>query len=291
MKRTIRTIFKFVILPILLLFLVLVIIGGGFGPKKDLPLVISIKERPLLFAHRGVAGFHKENSEIAVEQAIEKKFPGLEIDIQFSADSLFFLCHDKLIRLEDGSEVSAKEVYIKSNPVYLNSNDSLIDQICTLSSIVESYKYKLIFYLDMKRYGHDSIFDLARDIANFITEHNLQQIALIASAHVLFITYLEYTNPDIITVMEGIDTEHPWLYNIIPKKFKPDMIASRQATINDEFIQWLRDNDMLSRYIVYHGDEANFKSSLDKRIEMFIVDYEPYLDRYLKQDKKYYNYK
>lgn len=267
--------------------LILVVLGGGFGSKDEMPSVITSLNRPLLFAHRGVPGFHKENSKTAVEQAIEKKFPGLETDIQFSTDSLFFLCHDKLIKLEDSSEVSAKEVYIKNNPIYLSSSDSLIDQICSLSSIVEPYKFKLIFYFDMKRYGHDSVFDLARDISNFIKEHNLQQTCMVASAHVLFISYLEYTNPEIITVMEGIDTEHPWLYNLFPKKFKPDMIASRQATINDEFIQWLKDYDMLSRYIVYHGDESTFQTDLDKGIEMFIVDYEPYLNNYLKPDSSY----
>jgi len=266
--------------------MILVIIGGGYSAKEELPIIISKAPRPLLFAHRGVVDKHSENSRGAIRDALEREFPAVELDIQYSADSLFFLYHNREIKLIDGSIVTADDIIISDNPMSINYGHPkpLSFKIPSLIDITDSYKFKLIFYFDMKRYGHDSIFDLARDIAKFIEEHNLYETALVASAHFWFITYLEYTNPEIITVMEGIDTENPWLYNLIPKNFKPDMIASRQATINDDFIQWLKDNDMLSSYIVYHGDESNIQNTLDMGIEMFIIDYAPYLDRYLKPD-------
>lgn len=264
--------------------LILVVLGGGFGPKEDLPLVISILERPALFAHRGV---NSENNKRALRDALGKGFPAVELDVQFSSDSIFFLHHDKKIKLPDNTFTTAEEVSISDNPIITQIDEeslNVLTRIPSLIECVEPYKYKLIFYFDMKRYGHDSFFDLARDIAAFINTHNLNETALVASAHLPFITYLEYTHPEIITVMEGIDTEHPWLFNLFPKKFKPDMIASRQATINDDFVEWLKDNDMLSRYIVYHGDESTFQNDLDRGIEMFIIDYAPYLDKYLKPD-------
>ena len=287
MKRTIKIISKFAILPVVLLLLLLIVIGGGFGPKEDLPLVISTMERPILFAHRGVGSNYSENNERAIRNTLARGFPAVELDVQFSADSIFFTHHDKDIKLSVNSYITAEEIKLSDKPVSPDQRGKQLSikmSVSTLSNCIEPNKYKLIFYLDMKRYGHDSVFDLAKDISSFIREHKLQQTCMVASAHVLFITYLEYTNPEIITVMEGIDTENPWLFNIIPKKFKPDMIASRQAMINDEFVQWLKDNNMLSRYVVYHGDQSTFPNDLDRGIEMFIVDYEPYLDDYLTPD-------
>lgn len=265
-------------------------LGGGYSSKKELPDIISKAPRPLLFAHRGVVDKHFENSQGAIRDALIKGFTAVELDVQFSADSTFFLHHDRNIKLPDNSYITANEIKISENPIMTHlkkESISFLIHIPSLSECTDPFKSKLIFYFDMKRYGHDSVFDLAHDIAEFIKENNLHKTAMVASAHFWFISYLEYTNPEIITVMEGINTEHPWLYNLIPKNFKSDMIASRQATINDNFIQWLKDNDMLSRYIVYHGDETNFQNTLDMGIEMFIVDYAPYLDRYLKPDSSF----
>lgn len=276
----------YVVLSLVLLILILVIIGGGFGSKDELPSVITTMERPILFAHRGVVGNYAENTVESIKESLVKGFSAVEFDLQYSSDSLFFIHHNKKIKFIDGSTVTADEIKVNNKPIstYYGESIPFTFKIPSLLESIEPYKFKLIFYFDMKRYGHDSVFDLAKDIAEFIKEHDLEQTALVASAHIWFISYLEYTNPEIITVLEGIDTEKPWLYNLIPKKFKPDMIASRQATINDKFIQWLKDNEMLSRYIVYHGDESTFQSDLDMGIEMFIVDYKPYLDKYLKPD-------
>ncbi len=278
----------FILAPLVLIVLLLIIIGGGFGAKEELPTVISGADRPLLFAHRGVTTNFPENSQGAVVEAISKRFPAVELDVQFSADSFFFAHHDKKIYYANNTYLTADVLKVSDVSIPVDHNPVLVNKktrVPKLLSLTVPFKYQLIFYFDMKRYGHDSVFDLAHDIAAFIKGHNLQQTTMVASAHVVFISYLEFTNPEIITVLEGIDTEHPWLYNLIPTKFRSDLIASRQATINDDFIQWLKDNNMLSRYIVYHGDESNFQSTLDMGIEMFIVDYKPYLDSYLYPDK------
>jgi len=280
----------YVVLLLVLLLLTLVIIGGGYGSKEELPSVISSLERPVLFAHRGVGSNFTDDNPRAVINALAKGFSAVELDVQSSADTIFFTHHDREIKISNSMSYTAEEIYLSDKPVPVDQRVKSIllkMSVSPLSNCIEPYKYKLIFYLDMKRYGHDSVFDLAKDIAAFIKEHNLEQTCLVASAHVVFIAYLEYTNPEIITVLEGINTKHPWLYNLIPKKFKPDMIASRQAMINDDFVHWLKNNNMLSRYIVYHGDESTFQNDLDRGIEMFIVDYAPYLDRYLNPDSSY----
>lgn len=275
-----------VILVPLVLYLGLAIVGGGWGDKAALPPAIINAARPLLFAHRGVTALYPGNSLGAINEAARLGFPGLELDLQFSADSQFFVYHDPIFIGTDGDSVTAGTLTadeLRSHRLSFEGTPS--DQaVPLLSDVVRIHGDRFLYYLDMKRHGHDDIFRLAHDIASFIKKFRLYDRVLVASAQVWFITYLEYTDPQIMTVLEGISTDYPWLLSLIPRDFKPDFIASRQATINDDFVQWLIETGMIKRYIVYHSDEGTFQPTLDLGVEMFIVDYDSQLDQYLAPD-------
>jgi glycerophosphoryl diester phosphodiesterase len=261
---------------ILSIYLLLVIVGGGLGDKEPLPDRLAQMSRPILFIHRGVTGEFPENSVGAIDQTLRCGFQALEIDLQFSADSQFFLFHDFATNRLTGVDTVASELTIdelQQCPLRSGNGEST-ERIPTLADIVERYGDDFLFYFDMKRHGHHNVLDLADDIAGFIEEHDLFERVMVASAHFGFITYLEYNHPRVMTVLEGIDPRVPWLISWLPRKFRTDFIASRHATVTDGFLTWLEESGMTERYIAYHVDETRLAASPEWEFEMLMIDHE-----------------
>jgi len=268
-------------------YLLLVIVGGGLGDKEPLPDRLAQMPRPILFIHRGVTGDFPENSMGAIDQALQCDFQAVEVDLQFSADSQFFLFHDFATNRLTGLDNIASELTIdelQQYPLRSGSGDS-DERIPTLADVIERYGDDLLFYFDMKRHGHNSVVDLADDIAGFIEEHDLFENAIVASAHFGFITYLEYNHPRVMTVLEGIDPDVPWLVSWLPRKFRTDFIASRHATVTDDFLKWLQKSGMTERYIVYHVDETKLNATPTWEFEMLMIDQQHSADGICKPER------
>ena len=56
MKKTV----KYILIGIVLIFSIIIILGGGFGDRKDYELINQGK--PIVFAHRGYVNLNVENS-------------------------------------------------------------------------------------------------------------------------------------------------------------------------------------------------------------------------------------
>ena len=270
------------------LYVILLGIGGGLSEKTPLPETLKNRPRPLLIAHRGTVDQYPENSLGAIKQAMERGYQAVEIDIQFSADSQFVVCHETdagdLLGISD--EVTGLSVeQLKQQPIIFNGE--LSDQfIPTLAEVFDLYGDTLLFYLDMKRWGHDDFFTLTNDIAELIKKHNMTDRVLIASAHVWFIAWLEYTHPELVTILEGFPTENPWVWPLVPRGFRANMIASREILITQEFAGWLRENDMSSRYIPYHVRQERVSRLLNWGIEMLMVDDNQFYNNLLPDNEK-----
>ncbi len=283
--KVISRVLLYVALTLVGLVILLGLIGGGWGDKPPLPDPLAHAPRPLLFAHRGATVSYPENSLGAFGAAAHLGFGAIELDIQNSADSHFVVLHDHDTQRMTGFEHNSSTLTVAqldTHPLLFNGQPS--DQtIPALDSVVDQFRGKLIFYFDMKRYGHDSKIQLAHDIAAFIDRHDLYGSAIVASAFVPFITWLEYNYPKVVTAMEGIDPNDPWLYFWLPTKFRPDLISSRYATLSPHMLAWLRESGMNRRYITYHIEGNELDSALHNGLEMFIIDYSPALDSLLGQ--------
>ena len=99
----------------------------------------------------------------------------------------------------------------------------------------------------------------------------------------VLISYLEYTNPRIVTLLGGIITRFPRVHSLIPAKFRTNLIASRCATFTDDFAAWLSQSGMNRRYVTYYMEPADLDTALTRGIQIFIIDHaenlKPYLER------------
>ena len=72
----------------------------------------SIDPKPAIVAHKGHWLHAPENSLAAIEAAIEAGFEIAELDVQKSADGVFFLMHDELLTRMVGAEYPCKKMPI-----------------------------------------------------------------------------------------------------------------------------------------------------------------------------------
>lgn len=259
----------------------LLILGGGYGPKAHLPTAFIAHEGPFIFAHRGVLYPFPENSAGALQHAKSRGFPGVEIDVQLSQDQQFFLFHDKtgerLLNIP-GPVTSKRLSELQQN--FLQSKDPEIrERVLSLSDAIKDFGDDFVFYLDMKRYpGNADVVTRAGLINDFLVRHSAREKCIVSSADPIFIAYLEYQYPEIITCLEAVNPPSHHLFSWIPVRFQPDFIATFHYKIDESYVDWLKANDMLDRYIAYTiKSEDDLESVQQLGIEKFIADDHPFI--------------
>ena len=66
--------------------------------------ITTLKNRPLIWAHRGASGYCPENTLAAFQKAVELCADGIELDVQMTRDGELVVCHDETIdRTSNGS--------------------------------------------------------------------------------------------------------------------------------------------------------------------------------------------
>jgi glycerophosphoryl diester phosphodiesterase len=229
----------------------------------------------LLFAHRGVTDGCPENSRESIEQARRLGFKGLEIDIRKTSDNEFILFHDG-----NANRLLGQDTLISSMPLsqvrgyhLLMNKDTSKSKVITLKEMLDDYKEDFIFYFDMKLGNFNDIDDLV----HLIWTYDISRSVIVASPSFLVILYIEYNYPAINTALEGFDAGTQWSWYVIPKKLKPDFLSGFASKIDEEQINWLKKNELLSTRIVYGVDSTNYQEMTDYGVKKMIIDYFPAL--------------
>ncbi len=264
-------------------YLILLLIGDGLGQKEPLPGPFGDNARPILFAHRGAVGTYPENTLGAIIEAERLGFKAVEIDVQFHGDGEFIVFHDQRTERQLGipGVASGRSIEeLQQHPIILE-NEPSAEVIPTLTAAIDTAGAGLLFYIDTKHYGDVSDRRLAEAMSDFIRTHDLYSRAVVASSHFGYIVSLEFADPRIVTCFEGIKPELAWLLKFLPRRFKSDLIASRWSSVTPELIDWLGESGLKRRYLTFHVDELTMMTALVQGVELMIVDYAPYLDRFL----------
>lgn len=266
--------FLFTIL--ILVFSICVLFLFFFGGPGEKPLaVLGTKHKSdsiLFFAHRGLSHYYPENSIEAIEESGKRGFHAAEVDIIKSFKDEFIVFHD-----EDGLRLLGVEKNIaaidsndlKNYPILFNEKKS-DSYVSTVSQLLNSEKEHMVFYFDMKQ----SSFEDADGIARLVKEHECLQSVIVASSDILFIFYMEYHYPEIVTALEGFDAGKEWTYNLIPKDLKPDFLSGFSRKTDENHVEWLKQNDLMDRRIVYGVDSANIEHVLNSGFKNIIVDFD-----------------
>lgn len=274
------------VLLILVLFLgslfgLVVLLGGGYGSKPDLPLHLIERTSPLVFAHRGAVDPAPENSAAALLRARERNYPAVELDIQISRDNHFFLFHDRTTDRLLGIPGHASRMDLSELQQHFirQSGQPTAEKVLSLEQAVGDFENGFIYYLDVKRYSDKDLVQIAEKIDRFLGQHDLYDRVIVSNAHFLFTSYLEYRYPRIITCLEGLKPPSHHFFALIPRGFRPDFIATFHHQIDDDYAAWLKSSGMLPRYIAFTvKDSSELTRIRNWGIDKFIADDGGYLD-------------
>lgn len=280
MFKLVKKIMFFITSLLVLTYILLVIVGRGFGEKNAVTINFPTKNLTL-FAHRGVTKHAPENSLKAILNAKERGFKAIEIDIQKTSDEKLVLFHDEsgkrllnqLILINDIS-------YAKLEQFPLIEADSFSqEKVITLKKAFDEFNDSFVYYLDIKCENQIYFYRLVEQLNTCIERHNLENKVIIASANILFIGYIEYFYPKLHTVLEGFNSGKEWIYDFTPKLFRPDFVSSFHNKVDNAHIEWLKERRLLHRKIIYGVSDKNYKKLYDNfGITKMIIDYHSSLD-------------
>ena len=259
---------------LLALYLLLVLAGGGWSPRLDDTFAWD-GNSVLLFAHRGVRDHVPENCGAAFAEALQLGFKAIELDIRRTKDDQLVILHDPTPKRMLGVDARLNDLSlaeIKEHKLLFKGQDTT-NYIPTLREVFEEHGKSLLFYLDMK----EKTFRDADRIAGLIAEFGLYDRCILASVDPLFIAYIEQHYPGINTALERFDTAQVWLYQLTPRRWKPDYLSGSADKVDSGHAEWLRKRHLLSKRIVYGADEGHYQRMLDLGVSKAIVDYDPKL--------------
>ncbi len=286
MKNTIKALKYFLLslgLIILVVYIVLIFIGGGFGEKSFSNLAIS-EENPLFFAHRGHANDFPENSIGAMTAALNTGYTALEIDVRLTEDDILVVFHDKSGErlLKNPVKINQSSYKTLRNYPLFHSHTASQNFIPKLEEVFETFGTEFIFYLDVKYEEGLEYYKLANNLYLIIEKFELAEQVIVANSNIFLISYLEYNFPKINTALEGFNSGKEWIYPLIPKRYRPDFLASFQNQINRKHVDWLKKKGLLDRKIAYGVSHNNLKETICSfGVRKVILDYHMEIDSVL----------
>lgn len=167
--------------------------NGFFGRKR----------RPLVLGHRGSPRVHQENTLAGIRKAVELGADGVEIDVFMTVDGKLVLFHDEETERLTGvrgniTQMSWDEV------ARLRIRRSLDvgggkrvrypreEPIALLEEVLEEFKGKLLFDIEMKAYGPDwSRRHSGTEVAKVVRRTGAENSVVITSFDFFMLYYLE----------------------------------------------------------------------------------------------------
>jgi glycerophosphoryl diester phosphodiesterase len=239
---------------------------GGFGGYDE-----GNASEPMVFAHRGLSNYYAENSSEGFDALDSIGIGAVEIDIELTKDNHLIVFHDSNCERLLGIDTSIREVdlkFIKNRNLIYNNNHTG-NKVLTLDEFFSHYGTKRKIYLDVKVANRD----VADSLIVLFEKYNLYNTAIVADAKFEFLSYIKLKNQNIKTVLEGFGSGKEWIYYIMPKRIKPDYFSGFFSNVDNQFISFLRENNLLNRFIPYDVKESDIKKSLEYGLINCIITY------------------
>lgn len=220
--------------------------------RKDCEILISTH----VFAHRGSAGTHPENTMSAFREAERVGAEGIELDVQLSKDGEVVVIHDEeLSRTTNGTgfvkDHTLNELK-KLNASYTFSKQVGIQRIPTLAEVLDMFTHNnMLLNIELK----NSTFlypGMEEKVIALVRKYNMQNRVILSSFNHYSLVHCFQLDPSIETAplyQDGLF--RPWVYakaigaraihpnikaapNILITAAMNDHIAVRPYTVNKE---------------------------------------------------------
>ena len=278
-----RTLIVFLLI-VLSLLLFIVISGGGFG--KRIKTSVFEKDKITYIAHRGLFNYYAENSFEGYDRCRKMGFKAVETDVRVTNDNRIIIFHDDSTQRLLGINSVIDELSLETaQSSHLLFNGSVSEnKIMTLSNFLIQFQDNFVIYLDNKvnkKWVADSLLQI-------LDKRNVVNSVIVASSNLLFLSYIKYKNPKVYTALEGFNSGKEWIYNFIPKNYKPDYYSSFFSKVDFNHIEFLKNNDLLDYKIIYGVDRDNINSAINSGLQNMILDFDSSFIYLLPQTEIYF---
>ncbi|MFD1635966.1 glycerophosphodiester phosphodiesterase [Evansella tamaricis] len=171
----------------------------------------------LIFAHRGAAGTHPENTMASFEAALKAGADGIELDVQLTSDNVPVIIHDETVnRTTDGEgwikDLTYEEISKLDAGTWFDSSFNKAS-IPTLDQVLDWVKpTRLLLNIELKN-GVVRYSNLEKIILDLINKYEMKDRVIISSFNHYSLVEMHQLDPEVETAilfMEGI--YEPWKY-------------------------------------------------------------------------------
>lgn len=199
---------------------------------------------PLLFAHRGCSTVAPENTLPAFRKALDFGIPGVEFDIQITADGDLVIFHDsnlKRITSEDARIKETKTAAIRELDAGAWFGEAFAgERIPLLDELLDLLGERVYLDFEIKHWDHHAG-ELEEKVVQTIQRRNLKERALVSSFNPYTIRAVRKIDPTIHTA--HIYTRHPdfpWYLSWGAGRFlcDPKILKPNRERLNRRSVFW-----------------------------------------------------
>lgn len=170
-----------------------------------------------IFAHRGSASTHPENTMSAFREAARVGADGIELDVQLSSDGEVMVIHDESLKRTTGVEGFVKDrtaaELVQLNAGFIYQKKKVQETIPTLAEVLDWLTGNQLYCMIELKNTRFPYPGLEEKVIHFIQYYQLQNRIILSSFNHYSLVYCHYIAPNIETApiyREGL--YQPWVY-------------------------------------------------------------------------------
>ena len=258
------------ILTLIFLFLVVYVLFFLQWKKKN--QTFYLKNRPIIFGHRGSPTYITENTIASFEKALDQKVDGLEFDVRCTRDKKVIVFHDKNLKRLAGKNKNVKSLTLHEIKKIKLKNG---EEIPLLEEIVPLLQQTKVINIEIKSDSLFGGFDTLSTVIEFIKNNSLEKKCIVSSFNPLVLLKIKKTSPAVIIgyLYNKKVIFHSWHNLFWITRVKPDSLHIHYSLLDSWIVWWSR-----KRGLKINSYTINNKSVFSKdKIDGVFTDNKEYL--------------
>ncbi len=258
------------ILILILLFLVVYILFFFQWKKKNQSFYL--KNRPIVFGHRGSPFYITENTIASFEKALDQNVDGLELDVRCTKDKKVIIFHDKNLKRLAGKNKNVKSLTLNEIKKIKLKNGEEIPQLEDIVPLLQKTK---VINIEIKSDWLFSGFDTISKVISFIKINNLEKKCIVSSFNPLVLLKIKRISPTVIIgyLYNKKAIFHTWHNLVWMTRVRPDSLHIHYSLLDSWIVKWSRRQGLkINSYTI--NDEKVFKKA---KIDGVFTDNKEYL--------------
>lgn len=247
---------------LILIFLFLVVYVLFFLQWKKKNQKFYLKNRPIVFGHRGSPLYITENTIASFEKALDQKVDGLELDVRCTRDKKVIIFHDKNLKRLAGQNKNVKSLTLHEIKKIKLKNG---EEIPLLEEVIPLLQQTKVINIEIKSDSLFGGFDTISTVIDFIKNNNLEKKCIVSSFNPLVLLKIKKTSPAVIIgyLYNKNVIFHSWHNLFWITMVKPDSLHVHYSLLDSWIVKWSRIKGLKINSYTINNDKVFKKAKID----------------------------